>query len=83
MRCPADRAKLGQVDGQACGTEPRDAAAGHLDIRVGQGDHHPGQTGGDERVSAGRRAAMVGTGFQADPGDAASNIKPTASSGGR
>jgi hypothetical protein len=37
-----------------------------LHARVLGGDHHPGDPGGEDRVCAGRRAALVGAGLERD-----------------
>ena len=39
-----------------------------------RGDHHAGDAGVDQRIAAGRRAAVVGAGFQADPGGGAAQV---------
>ena len=59
---------VGQLNLHAGGAQALDARAVDLGEGIGRSDHHPGDAGLDERVATRRRAAVVGTGFQRDPG---------------
>ena len=59
------------ADGNAGGAQAGDALSSHKRVGVAAGDDGAGNTGGDERVGAGRGAAMMGAGFEGDVGGGA------------
>ena len=61
-------------DGDAGGLEPRRAAAGDERVRVAQGDDDAADAGGDERVGARRRAAVVRARLERDVDGRAADV---------
>ena len=61
-------------DLDAGGGEARRALAGDERIRIAHRHHHPADAGGDERVGAGRRAAVVRAGLEADDDGGAAHV---------
>ena len=62
------------VDVDAGGAQPRQALAGDLRKGVADGDDDAADAGVDQRVAARRRAAVVGAGFERDPGGGAAQV---------
>ena len=65
-------------DLDAGGGETRGTLAGDQRIRIAHRHHHPADTGGDERLGAGRRAAVVRAGLEADDDGGAAHIDTAA-----
>ena len=65
---------FGQFDGDARRTQPCDALASHERIRVLDGHDDASDARRDQRVTTGRRAAVMRTGFQRDDGNRAAHV---------
>ena len=57
-----------RLNRNACLAQHSDAIAAHARIRIGDGNDHTADTGGNQRVHARRRLAEMGTGFERDIG---------------
>jgi hypothetical protein len=65
-------------DLDAGGGQTRGTLAGDQRIRIAHRHHHPADTGGDERLGAGWRAAVVRAGLEADDDGGAAHVDTAA-----